>query len=563
MLNLNSGTGDKYNGDFSFNYNINGLNLTGGIDYRYNTFSNTQDIRRNTLISDNSLYNHSQVNVLMKRRQYSIKSGADYKINQNNSLGITLSVGAVDLKNDIGTKILNLDDVQQYSVARNKQEIPVKYFNSTFTYQHKLNPDISDINLELTYNRVYLPMERLSLEHLADAVFNPADEINNSALFSNDANINKGRSKLNYKHKFAEATAFETGLQTNLSYRNFDIENKIFDKKSSLYVIDNKLTNSYQLRNNVYAGFVSFSSAFEDFNYMLGLRDEYTDRLLDQKTLTETFEFSKMNYFPSVNISRKFDNHQLQFSYSKRINRPHESMLNPFPFYSDRNITVSGNPKLRPEYIDALELNYQNMFGSLFLSVQTYYRKLKDSFSQTFLVDSTGHMNVMSRNYDNSDVYGAEISSGFTIAQFLKFDPSLNLFQTHLTGAPDGRLIEKDFFNWSARLNTTVNFSPETRLQLSGNYMKFIDTQSEGRPVMMKSASLRQEFLDKALSLTLQARNLFKLSDMKINTIGSNFDSSVIIRPESPVFTMMLSYNFNNFKRSQRQPDNIDIPTGL
>jgi hypothetical protein len=93
--------------------------------------------------------------------------------------------------------------------------------------------------------------------------------------------------------------------------------------------------------------------------------------------------------------------------------------------------------------------------------------------------------------------------------------------------------------------------------------MKFIDAQSESDPFMMISASLKQDFFEKTMSLTLQARNLFRASDMKINTNGSNFDASALIKPESPVFTLMFSYNFNNFKRSSRQTDNIDIPTGL
>ncbi|MFO7526420.1 MAG: hypothetical protein R6W68_13295, partial [Ignavibacteriaceae bacterium] len=63
--------------------------------------------------------------------------------------------------------------------------------------------------------------------------------------------------------------------------------------------------------------------------------------------------------------------------------------------------------------------------------------------------------------------------------------------------------------------------------------------------------------------MTLQARNLFNASDMKINTVGSNFYGNALIKPEAPVFTLMFSYNFNNFKRTQRQTDNIDIPTGI
>ncbi len=564
ILNLNSGTGDKYNGDFSFSYNVNGLNLTSGFDYRDNTFTNNQDISRNSFFNDQTLFNRSDISIRNKRKQYSFRGGADYNIDLQNILGLSFSIGAVDMNGNLNTRVSNQNtDETNYSLIRNNMDIPVKYMNSIFTYQYKINPDVNDLNFEITYNYVSVTNEQLTIGSSTDENFNILDEFINGTDFTNDSKRNEGRSKLNYKHKIAENTTFETGLQSNFSYRNFDLLNKIYDANLQDYILDDDITNSFNLRNNVYAGFVSFNSEIEGFSYMLGLRGEYMDRYLDQKTLTETFEFNKMDYFPSINISRKIDDHQLQLSYSRRINRPNENMLNPFAFYSDPNIKISGNPKLMPEYIDALELNYQKMFGGVFVSAQTYYRKSKDSFDQTFSIDTTGRINIMFNNYGNSDVYGAEISSSFSVAQIFKFDPSINLYQTHIDGLVDGLSVEKDFFDWSAKLNTTINFSADARFQVSANYMKFIDAQSESDPFMMISASFRKEFFEKAMSLTLQARNLFKASNMKFNTIGSNFNATALIRPEAPVFTLMFSYNFNNFKRTQRPTDNVDIPTGL
>lgn len=564
ILNLNSGTGDKYNGDFSFNYNVNGFNITSGIDYRDNTFTNNQDIDRTSYFGSGMLFNSTQLSIINKRRQYTFRGGIDYTADKQNSLGLSFGVGYIDVKGNINSRIMTQQTGNtKYSIIKTNQSVPVNYVNSTFTYQYKMVPDISDLNFELTYNYVNVPNDQITLENITNENYNSFLGLLSGNKFANYSKRNEGRSKLNFKYKISETTNFETGVQTNLAYRNFDLTNKIYDFDSQDYLTDPNKTNSFNLRNNVYAGFVSYTSDVEGFNYMIGLRGEYMDRLLEQKTLGESYSFSKMDYFPSINISRKIDDHQIQLSYSRRINRPDENLLNPAPFYSDPNITVAGNPKLKPEYIDAFELNYQKMYGTVFVSVQTYYRKSKDSFSQTFAIDTTGHFNITFNNYGGSDVYGTEISSSFSVAQIFRFDPSINLFQNHLDGMVDGQSFTKDFFNWSARLNTTVSFSADTKLQFSANYMKFIDAQTEIKPFMMISASLRQDFFEKTMSLTLQARNLFRASDMKLNTIGSNFIANGLIKPESPVFTLMFTYNFNNFKRTQRQGDNIDIPTGL
>ncbi len=564
ILNLNSGTGDKYNADGTINYNHNGFSINGGLDYRNNLFLNNQEIQRFSDLGSFTQLNQTNVSVRNKREQYSFRGGLDYTFSPKSSAGLSLSIGAVDINGGLSTNVFKQQSgISNYSAVRNKMNIPVKYLNTSFNYQYKFEPDVNDIYFEATYSYVDVPNDQITEEFSSDENFSSITDLLSKVSYSNGSKRNEGRAKLNYKHKLSDASTFETGLQTNYSFRNLSAVNKIFDKNLNDYVIDNNLTNEFDLRNNVYAGFISFSSQISGFNFMLGLRGEYMDRFLDQKTLSQSFTFEKMDLFPSVNVSRKIDDHQLQLSYSRRINRPNENILNPFPFFSDPNISVSGNPKLKPEYTDAFEFNYQKIFGAVFFSAQTYYRKSKDSFTQTFSTDSTGKLNIVFNNYGNSDVFGAELSSGFSVAEILRFDPSVNLFQTHLDGLADGKSITKNFFNWSARLNATVTITPETRFMVSGNYMKFVDAQSESDPFMQISASLRQEFFNKAMSLTLQARNLFKASDMKFITTGSNFNGKAFIRPESPVFSLVFSYNFNNFKRTQRPNDNIDVPTGL
>ena len=231
ILNLNSGTGDKYNGDFSFSYNKDKWSLTSGLDYRDNTFTNEQDIQRTSFINNQNLFNDSYINIRNKRKQYSFRGGVDYTADTKNALGISFSVGSIDMNGSLNTKVSNQQiGSTNYSLINNRMNIPVDYFNSTFTYQHKINPDINDINFELTYNFVKLLNEQLTIENQSDENYNNLLDLLNNTLFTNDSKRNEGRTKLNYKHKFDESNTFESGVQANYSYRNFDLINKIFDE---------------------------------------------------------------------------------------------------------------------------------------------------------------------------------------------------------------------------------------------------------------------------------------------------------------------------------------------
>jgi outer membrane receptor protein involved in Fe transport len=565
IANMNSGSRDKYNSDFTFSYNANGMNLSAGGDYRENSYFNNQIINRTSSSTLGITNNNTELSIRDKRKQYSGRIGMDYTFNDKNSLSISVSGGGMNLIRSLSSKVHNVSpSSDKYAQNLNNMEIPVKYFNSNLNYTYKFTPGVNELYFEATYTNVSLPNDQFTNEYSTDPTFTLRNSNPILTVFSNGANRDEGRIKLNYSHKISPQSTFETGLLSNFSYRQFDVVRKQFNWSTSTYIIDNTLTNKFNFKNDVHAGFVTYSNMLYDFNFQFGLRAEYMMRNLEQRTMGNDYKYDKLDLFPSFSISRKIDDHQLQFSYSRRVNRPNENILNPFPFYSDTYLNSSGNPRLLPEYINSFELNYQKMFGTLFLSVQNYFRNSNNTASQTFTVDQTGRLNTTFNNFAKTRTYGSEISSSYTIAQFLRLDPAINLFGTDFIGNSGGRDIDNSIFNWSARLNATFMFSADTRLQLSGNYFaKFVDVQSESDPFFILTATLRHELFDKKLSLTLQARNLLRTAYLDIANSGSNFYSTINVKPEVPIVSLMISYNFNNFKRSTKPNENIDIQTGI
>jgi outer membrane receptor protein involved in Fe transport len=565
IANLNSGTRDKYNGDFSINYNVDGMNITGGIDYRDNANFNNQAVERVSFVPSGIANNLMTLAIRDKRQQYTGRGSIDYTIDEKNSASISVSGGNIDILTSINTNVLN-DNYEGlvYALSENNFETPVKYFNTSFNYSYKFQPKVNYLSFEATYSNVYLPSVRTTNEYNSDETFSTKSSIPINTVFINNTGRNEGRTKLDYTHNFGEESKLETGIQSNFSYRKFDIENKHYDWISSIFINDNTLTNNFNFRNNVYAAYISYTNVISDFNFMLGLRAEYMDRMLEQQTLGNKYNYKKLDYFPSFNLSRKVDGHQFQISYSRRVNRPNENLLNPFPFYSDTYLTTAGNPYLMPEYINSYELNYQKMFGDIFFSVQTYYRNSSNTVSQTFSVDSTGKLFGTFNNIAVDNTYGSEISSSFSLVKIIRLDPAVNLYGSSLKGNLADLNVNKNNFNWNVRLNTTFTLSQDTKLQVSGNYFGRIDqAQFEIKPFLMLSASIKQEFLNKKLSVTLQARNLLKSGDLEIVNNGTNFNSTIFVHREVPVLQLMLSYNFNNFKRTAKANDNIDIQSGI
>jgi hypothetical protein len=79
----------------------------------------------------------------------------------------------------------------------------------------------------------------------------------------------------------------------------------------------------------------------------------------------------------------------------------------------------------------------------------------------------------------------------------------------------------------------------------------------------MLNASIKQDFLDKTFSLILQANNILKSSYIYVDSKGENFSSKIKVMQEIPVVSLVFTYNFNNFKRSAHQGENVDVQTGF
>lgn len=566
IFNAGSGTRNKYNGDATINYRYGGWALSGGLDYRnYNSF-NDQAFDRYTYLENETKRSLANINQNNLRESYSAKFGIDYTFNPNTSLSFSGTAGNMKIDRTFTLKAANENggatNASDYTINRETGNIESKYFQSTVFFSNKFIPKVDELTFEATYTHVDLPTDQTDREYVTDQKFE--QNIGQPVMreFKNGTIRNDGRLKLNYSYTISDNSKFETGLQANLAYRNFDVLNQNFDWDTEQWMVDNTYTNKFDFRNNVYSVFATYSNELFGIGYQLGLRAEETDRLLTQKTTSEKYEYDRVHLFPTLSALYKItDAQQLQLSYSRRINRPNEGNLNPYRYYSDSYATVVGNPALLPEITDALELNYQNTIGGVFLSVQTYYKYTNNSITQSASVESDGRLKLSFDNVAKSYTLGSEISTSISLAQWLKLDPAINLYGNGFEGMLFGESYSKDEFAWNSRMRATINFSKETRFQVNLMYNgRQSYLQGEIDPLFFLGMSLRHEFLDRSLIVTLNAQNLFGSGKFNItNTPAANNYMKINVRPEAPMFSINLSYNFNNFKNTSRVNDRVDV----
>lgn len=288
---------------------------------------------------------------------------------------------------------------------------------------------------------------------------------------------------------------------------------------------------------------------------MAGLRAEQTISDGKSPTTGEELKRSYVQLFPSVFILQKLaKNHALNFTYARRVNRPSYDNLNPFLFYLDKYTYQKGNPFLRPEISNSVELSYSFMEA---LFVTAGLSRTKDAMTDvTNQIDSTGvgYQTTVNLNAVDNVYFGLStpIPIGNWFMAEVNISESYNRFTSVLFETP------YDQSSWMFNAQTTMTFSLPRTLKIQawiwyqgpGVYGIF-ETRSQAG----SGASVSKSFMNKQLNATIAIYDIFNSSGMRANIHFQNQDVYLYSRPETPRIALRVRYSFGNLKATRKAED--------
>lgn len=103
-------------------------------------------------------------------------------------------------------------------------------------------------------------------------------------------------------------------------------------------------------------------------------------------------------------------------------------------------------------------------------------------------------------------------------------------------------------------LNNTFNLTSSARLQLNANYESpEIEPQEREEESWSVDLGLRQEFLEKTLSLSFQVNDIFDSRKRESTSTGTDFVTHSLRRRTAPNYVLNITYNINNYKSEKRR----------
>lgn len=321
----------------------------------------------------------------------------------------------------------------------------------------------------------------------------------------------------------------------------------------------------FRYKEQIYALYADYSREFsERFSMQLGLRMEHTRTtgISEAKDTEDKHDYTRL--FPTVYLLYSpTDGHALNFSFSNRISRPSQNMVNPFPFYQNKYTYACGREDLNPSYTYNAELGYtlKNNFN-----VSAYYSYSDDVFFQ--VVDLDAETNVTSflwENFMQTHAFGLNNSYTFR-TKWLQIYAQHGVNYRRTTSSAATTSPEEKGWAYNASLRNTFFFNEKKTLlaTLSGSYSS---RQYQGiylmSPTYSVSAGMLYRLLDNKLSLSLNVNNLF-VSHSKLETMSNRLKIIADNQFAFASFRIGVSYTFGGDIRSKGQRNsNEDIQRRL
>lgn len=338
-----------------------------------------------------------------------------------------------------------------------------------------------------------------------------------------------------YTNPLTANTKLETGLRAQLRKTASSTDTYIQDNAGLYNKIPNAASN-YTNKDNVYAAYVSLTSGIKNFGYKLGLRAEssnYNGELLN--TGDQFKNKYPVSLFPSLFLSQKLNNKQeVQFSYTRRINRPNFFNQIPYTDRTDKLYVIRGNPNLVPEFTSSFEASYSKTFAknNTFLA-SLYYKRTNDLITQylTSEVDPvTGGYILTYINANSSYSYGTELTSVNYLTKWWDVTSNINIYDSKINTDSVKTSSQPALLSWFGKINNNFKLPKNFTIQISGNYQSKTNLpvnnnqQQFGPPAQAQSASqgyikpfysvdgaIRKTFLkNNAAAVTLSVSDIFR-----------------------------------------------------
>ena len=562
------GRHSQFNTGLTSNYRNSFVNIYSNIGYADRRSFNDMDfvnyLNGIVTVEDNDL--------LADRDNMNLRVGSDFFVGKNHTIGVLFSGRISTRDSDIRNEISIADQITPNSIdsillANSVSQYDRKQYETNVNYRYD-NGDGVSFNFDFDYGNYDNEANRRQPNQYLDPM---TDRVMSEIILNFDTPrfIDILTLKSDYENKLWGGVI---GVGAKFSRISTDNSFLVFDEINGENVRIENQSNLFDYDENVYAGYFNYSRPIGKFlNFSGGLRAEQTKAEGVLTTFVTDLQeppvnLDYINWFPSAGLTWQINPaNSLALNYGRRINRPNYNVLNPFNNQLSQLSFEKGNPFLRPEIVNNIELGYTLKYRYNF---KVGYSKTTDQITRLIGPDEVDPRAsfITWANLAEQEVYSFNISAPIQVVD--SWNAYVNFSGSRIDNQADygeGAVVDVQVFTYSIYQQHTFNLPGDIRAELSGYFAGpgVWGGVFEYETSWSLNVGIQKRFFDKKLNVRLSANDLFYQTGWDGISSFDGLESEGSGRWDSRRVGLSLNYNFGNQKvKSRKRNTGLEAEAG-
>jgi len=552
----------RFGGDLQVNYTAKKWSFYVSGDYRRFDIDGHRVGVVRTIVNDTLTYFPSDGIRNYRDYQYAVRAGASFAIDINNSINVAFYKGKkqTDRTADLYYSQYTKTGAGALLFGENFAGPPQQIFNKNLFVR---SGDFTTANTD--YTHIFKNKSKLSLlaqyeySVLGGPLVNSDEPIGQSPWFEERSTerspLHGIRLQTDYAVQLSKDIKLETGYQwRNLNEKGFFNYLRRDTATNGQWFKDPAFNDDLVLTQQIQAGYVQLSGQQKALSYTIGLRTEAMNRELKDLLNPAPFKYRTLNFFPSAQALWSLGkSNKIRLGYSRRIDWPSAKLLSPFQNHRHKETIEIGDPNLKPEIADVLELSFTKAWKKGSFTATIFYNNVKDKVLRVNAIYAPTILLRTYTNAGNASSAGSELSADVSITNWWKFYASVSVYHFNVNGNFKGLTTQTSSINYNGNANTTISITPLLKFQWDVTYVSpSVTTQGRDGHYMLSNAGLKYAFSNNKTTLGLQLNNIFNTNIQTIQTAQADFYSSTDYIKYDRVLQLSVGFRINDGGKKQK-----------
>lgn len=534
----------KINPTLSLNYRKNKVNLFLQADYMYNKTLNRNEF------ADRYYSNGDTIRQQVKRNRLTTvasgKMGIDWNINNSNSITVSGLFSSEHVTDDGDIPYFNFKLSERKRLWQFFEDEYNTAATATVLYQHKFKQAGHLLNMSYNYtfhreDEKYFLINQMPSYTGKDTFMLIADEYVHDVAVDYIKPLKSGKIETGAKFRWRN-------IPTNMRF--FPGINSPLDVNAGGWARYNEVIPA------LYSNYI-----YETKNIELeaGVRLENVNLTYTVNPDHNTYKSDGYNYlqlFPSVRFAYILnENRRFTLFYNRRVDRPDEGDIRIFPKYDEPEVLKVGNPGLRPQFTQTMELGYKSSWAKGYFYSAIYHRISNGAITRigTTVPGSTIIYNVF-QNANEAYNTGVELIASEKLSKFFSFNINVIAYQNIIAAftvenkypvATTYSSQKEKAYSGSVKLNSLFTLKANTEIQVAALYLA-PDIIPQGKIAERFSVDLgiKKSIQKNKGELFFNATDLFNTLRIRKEIKGTTFTFISTDYYETQVYRLGYSYKF-------------------